>query len=115
MAACSDWRGIAWEHESERFDRWTQDFRLVMGGVEVYAEVKRASEFPMDVAQRALGAGRYADALILGMAHATPGAAPMADWDPRTSPSDRGLAGTGHSPEGLFSNSWTANARRSSG
>ena len=66
MAACFDRRGIAWEHEPAPFYRWTQDFRRVMGGVEVYAEVKPVSEFPMDVAQRALGAGRDADALILG-------------------------------------------------
>ena len=64
--------------------------------------------------------GRWAPAvtpmrLSWARIHSTPGAAPMADGDPRTSPSDRGLAGIGHSPEGLFSSSWTANARRCSG
>ena len=66
MAACSDRRGIAWEYEPERFDSWTPDFRPVIGGVEIYAEVEPVSEFPMDAAQRALGAGCDADALILG-------------------------------------------------
>lgn len=66
MVACSDQRGIAREHEPARFDRRTQDFRLVTDGGEVYAAVKPVSEFPMDAAQRALGAGCDADVLILG-------------------------------------------------
>ena len=37
-----------------------------MGGMEICAEVKPVSEFPMDAAQRALGAGRDAGPLILG-------------------------------------------------
>ena len=65
-AAYLDRRGIAWEYEPARFDGWTPDFRLVMDGVEVYAEVKPVSEFPMDVAQRILNAGCDADVLILG-------------------------------------------------
>lgn len=65
-AAYFDRRGIAWEYEPARFDGWTPDFRLVMDGVEAYAEVKPVSEFPMDVAQRVLNAGCGADVLILG-------------------------------------------------
>ena len=65
-AAYFDRRGIAWEYEPVRFDGWTPDFRLVMDGAQVYAEVKPVSEFPMDVAQRILNAGCGADVLILG-------------------------------------------------
>ena len=65
-AAWFDRRGIPWEYEPVRFDRWTPDFRLVMDGAEVYAEVKPVDEFPMDVAQRILNAGCDADVLILG-------------------------------------------------
>ena len=65
-AAYFDRRGIAWEYEPARFDGWTPDFRLVMDGAQVYAEVKPVSEFPMDVAQRMLNAGCSADLLILG-------------------------------------------------
>ena len=65
-AAHFDRRGIAWEYEPARFDGWMPDFRLVLGDVEVYAEVKPVTEFPMDVAQRMLNAGCSADLLILG-------------------------------------------------
>ena len=65
-AAYFDRRGIAWEYEPAKFDGWTPDFRLVMDGAEVYAEVKPVSEFPMDVAQRGLNAGYGGDVLILG-------------------------------------------------
>ena len=65
-AAWFDRRGIAWEYEPVRFDGWTPDFRLVMDGAQVYAEVKPVAEFPMDVAQRVLNAGCDADVLILG-------------------------------------------------
>ena len=65
-AAWFDRRGIAWEYEPVRFDGWTPDFRVVMDGAQVYAEVKPVSEFPMDVAQRVLNAGCDADVLILG-------------------------------------------------
>ena len=65
-AAYFDRRGIAWEYEPARFDGWTPDFRLIMDGAHVYAEVKPVSEFPMDVAQRILNAGCDADLLILG-------------------------------------------------
>ena len=65
-AAYFDRRGIAWEYEPARFDGWTPDFRLVLNGVEAYAEVKPVSEFPMDVAQRVLNASCDADVLILG-------------------------------------------------
>ena len=65
-AAWFDKRGIAWEYEPARFDGWTPDFRMVMDGVETYAEVKPVSEFPMDVAQRILNAGCDGDILILG-------------------------------------------------
>ena len=54
------------EHDPGCFGGWTPDFRLVMGGAPVYAEVKPVSEFPMDVAQRILNAGYSADLLILG-------------------------------------------------
>ena len=57
---------MAWEYEPARFDGWTPDFRLVMDGVETYAEVKPVSEFPMDVAQQILNAGCNGDILILG-------------------------------------------------
>ena len=65
-AAYFDRHGIAWEYEPARFDGWTPDFRLVLHGDDVYAEVKPVSEFPMDVAQRILNAGCGADVLILG-------------------------------------------------
>ena len=65
-AAWFDKRGIAWEYEPARFDGWTPDFRVMLGGMETYAEVKPVSEFPMDVAQRVLNAGRIGDILILG-------------------------------------------------
>ena len=65
-AAYFNRRGITWEYEPARFDGWTPDFRLVMDGVEAYAEVKPVTEFPMDVAQRVLNAGCDADVLILG-------------------------------------------------
>ena len=65
-AAYFDRRGIAWEYEPAKFDGWTPDFRLVMDGVHVYAEVKPVAEFPMNVAQRILNAGCNADVLILG-------------------------------------------------
>ena len=65
-AAYFDRRGIAWEYEPARFDGWVPDFRLLMDGVEAYAEVKPVSEFPMDAAQRILNADCDADALILG-------------------------------------------------
>ena len=64
-AAYFDRRSIAWEYEPARFNGWTPDFRLVLGGVEAYAEVKPVSEFPMDVAQRILGSG-CRDVVILG-------------------------------------------------
>ena len=59
-------RSIPWEYEPARFDGWTPDFRLVLYGGEVYAEVKPVSEFPMDVAQRVLNASCGNDVLILG-------------------------------------------------
>ena len=65
-AAYFDRKGIAWEYEPARFDGWTPDFRLVMDGAHVYAEVKPVTEFPMDVSQRILNAGCDADVLILG-------------------------------------------------
>ena len=65
-AAYFDRQGIAWEYEPARFDGWTPDFRLVMDGVETYAEVKPVSEFPMDVAQRILNSGWTGDVFILG-------------------------------------------------
>ena len=65
-AAYFDRQGIAWEYEPARFDGWTPDFRLVMDGVETYAEVKPVSEFPMDVAQQILNAGCSGDIFILG-------------------------------------------------
>ena len=65
-AAWFDKRGIAWEYEPARLDGWTPDFRLVMDGVETYAEVKPVSEFPMDVAQRILNSGWTGDVFILG-------------------------------------------------
>ena len=65
-AAWFDRRGIVWEYEPARFDGWTPDFRLDLGGAEFYAEVKPVSEFPMDAAQRILNAGCDADVLILG-------------------------------------------------
>ena len=40
-----------------RTKRLASDFRLVLNGGETYAEVKPVSEFPIDVAQRVLGAG----------------------------------------------------------
>ena len=46
--------------------RLDPDFRLILNGGEAYAEVKPVSEFPMDVAQRVLGAGWTGDILILG-------------------------------------------------
>ena len=66
-AAYFDQRGIAWQYEPARLSGWTPDFRLVLNGVEAYAEVKPVSEFPMDVAQRVLGAGWTGDILILGL------------------------------------------------
>lgn len=42
------------------------EFRLVLNDGEAYAEVKPVTEFPMDVAQRVVNAGRDADVLILG-------------------------------------------------
>ena len=65
-AAYFDRRGIAWEYEPVQFDGWMPDFRLALDGVDVYAEVKPVSEFPMDVAQRILNAGCDGDVLILG-------------------------------------------------
>ena len=65
-AAYFDRRGITWEYEPARFDGWTPDFRLVLDGMDVYAEVKPVTEFPMDVAQRMLNAGCDGDVLILG-------------------------------------------------
>ena len=65
-AAYFDRRGIAWEYEPARFDGWTPDFRLILDGAEVYAEVKPITEFPMDVAQRIVNAGCGGDTLILG-------------------------------------------------
>ena len=65
-AAYFDRRSIAWEYEPARFDGWTPDFRLVLNGDGVYAEVKPVSEFPMDVAQRMPNAGGDGDVLILG-------------------------------------------------
>ena len=66
-AAYFDQRGIEWQYEPVRFSGWTPDFRLVLDGVEAYAEVKPVSEFPMDVAQRVLNAGWTGDILILGL------------------------------------------------
>ena len=65
-AAYFDRRGIAWEYEPARFDGWTPDFRLVLNGDGVYAEVKPVTEFPMEVAQRMLNAGCDGDVLMLG-------------------------------------------------
>ena len=65
-AAYFDRRGIAWEYEPARFDGWMPDFRLVLNGDGVYAEVKPVTEFPMDVAQRMLNSGCDGDVLILG-------------------------------------------------
>ena len=65
-AAYFDRRGIAWQYEPVQFDGWMPDFRLALDGVEVYAEVKPVSEFPMDVAQWILSAGCSGDVLILG-------------------------------------------------
>ena len=65
-AAYFDRRGIAWEYEPVRFDGWTPDFRLVVDGAHVYAEVKPVDAFPMDVAQRVLNAGCDSDVFILG-------------------------------------------------
>ena len=65
-AAYFDRRRIVWEYEPARFNGWAPDFRLVLDGAQVYAEVKPVTEFPMDVAQRMLGAGCGADVLILG-------------------------------------------------
>ena len=56
-AAYFDKRGITWEYEPVQLNGWTPDFRLVLDGVEAYAAVKPVTEFPMDVAQRILGAG----------------------------------------------------------
>ena len=61
-----DQRGIPWEYEPARLDGWTPDFRIVLDGVETYAEVKPVAEFPMDVAQRLLNSGWDGDVLILG-------------------------------------------------
>ena len=69
-AAWFDRRGIAWDYEPARFDGWIPDFRLMLDGVEVYAEVKPVTEFPMDVAQRMLDSGTC---LSWGRDHATPG------------------------------------------
>ena len=65
-AAYFDRQGIPWEYEPARFDGWTPDFRLVIDGAQVYAEVKPVTEFPMDVAERMQNAGCDADVLILG-------------------------------------------------
>ena len=65
-AAFFDQRRIVWQYELVRFSGWTSDFRLVLNGVEAYAEVKPVSEFPMDAAQRVLGVGWTGDILILG-------------------------------------------------
>ena len=65
-AAYFDQRGIVWEYEPARFNGWTPDFRLVLGGAPVYAEVKPVDEFPMDVAERVLNSGCDGDILILG-------------------------------------------------
>ena len=65
-AAYFDRRGIAWECEPIRLGGWTPDFRIVMDGVETYAEVKPVTEFPMDVAQKMLSSGWTGDVLILG-------------------------------------------------
>ena len=65
-AAYFDRRGIAWEYEPVQFNGWMPDFRLVLNGDGVYAEVKPVTEFPMDVAQRILNAGCDGDVLILG-------------------------------------------------
>ena len=69
-AAYFDQRGIAWQYEPDRLSGWTPDFRLILNGVEAYAEVKPVSEFPMDVAQRALNAGCTVDILGLEPRHA---------------------------------------------
>ena len=66
-AAYFDRRGIEWQYEPVRLSGWTPDFRLVLDGGEAYAEVKPVSEFPMDVAQRVLGAGWTGDIVILGL------------------------------------------------
>ena len=65
-AAFFDQRRIVWQYELVRFSGWTSDFRLVLNGVEAYAEVQPVSEFPMDAAQRVLGVGWTGDILILG-------------------------------------------------
>ncbi len=65
-AAYFDRRGIPWEYEPAQFNGWTPDFRLVLDGIQAYAEVKPVSEFPMDVAQRILNAGCGSDVLVLG-------------------------------------------------
>ena len=57
-------------YEPDRLSGWTPDFRLILNGVEAYAEVKPVSEFPMDVAQRVLNAGCTADILGLESRHA---------------------------------------------
>ena len=65
-AAWFDRRSIPWEYEPARFGGWTPDFRLILSGVEVYAEVKPVNEFPMDVAERILSSGCDCDVLVLG-------------------------------------------------
>ena len=65
-AAYFDRHSIAWEYEPARLDGWTPDFRLALGGGDVYAEVKPLTEFPMDVAQRILNASYDGDVMILG-------------------------------------------------
>ena len=68
-ARWADWfdrRGIAWEYEQARFDGWTPDFRLVLNGNHVYAEVNPVSELLMGVAERVLNASCNDDVLILG-------------------------------------------------
>ena len=66
-AAYFDRHGIAWKYEPARFDGWVPDFRLVLEGVEAYAEVKPVTEFPMDVAERVVNSGLKGDILILGL------------------------------------------------
>ena len=78
-AAYFDQRGIAWQYEPVRLSSWTPDFRLVLNGVEAYAEVKPVSDFPMDVAQRVLGAGWTGDILIWAGGRATPGVTKATD------------------------------------
>lgn len=65
-AAYFDRCGIPWEYEPAQLDGWTPDFRLVLDGVGVYAEVKPVTEFPMDVAERIVNASGREDVLILG-------------------------------------------------